>query len=794
MAFKVSARTIFLLGAELISSDGVALYELIKNAFDARSPDVTIRVVNRMEYSTYLQHLEYIDNQIKANADKRELRSYRKSIIMDLDPSVLKFDDLKEDIIQASSWSELKSELEKVNYIEIKDTGSGMSAEDLEDIYLTIGTSVRLNERAKLLDLFSREEVEDTEFRPILGEKGVGRLSALRLGNRLYLKTSRRGEKRWNLLDINWRIFAAGGMIEDVDVSPEIGPHKKDSKESGTLIRISALASEWDVGKLEKIARREFSKLTDPFTPKTRYPIRLRFNGDKVIIPPISKILFSYAHAKLKAEFTVKNNTPRLVGRVEYLLREREKAFTYDGTELIGFSGARSQELLKSSGPFSVEFYWYNRLLLHELEGIGDRKEVSKLIEAWAGGLMLFRDGFRVNPYGNPEDDWLGLDKKAFKSGGYKVNRGQIIGKVNISSIHNRSLVDQTNREGLRECEEKSVLVNILKHVLEVDFRAFLNDVDKEEKAKEPLLTFDDLEERVQNEEEQILISMRLLQRKYPKVDKDTRIITAIRASANRIRTLMKEAEQLAKSYEEGRGELLNLSGLGLMVEIIAHELNRATVHTLTMLAEGEKSALSNDTRNLFEALEAQLKTIQKRLRILDPLSTAGRQSKEWFDLIEWTKEILSEHEAQFKRHGIKHTVRIHPKDASKTLRVRMVKGMFIQIIENLLSNSIYWQKQQKVIDNSFTPEIRVTIDTENKILYFADNGPGIAPKRKEEVFHPFFTTKPPGEGKGLGLFISREIAKYHNVELYLSDRPTFHDDRLDTFALNLEGDNDKNK
>ena len=51
MAFRVTARTVLHLGSELISSDGIALYELIKNALDARSPEVRINVVCRMDFA-----------------------------------------------------------------------------------------------------------------------------------------------------------------------------------------------------------------------------------------------------------------------------------------------------------------------------------------------------------------------------------------------------------------------------------------------------------------------------------------------------------------------------------------------------------------------------------------------------------------------------------------------------------------------------------------------------------------------------------------------------------------------
>ena len=66
---------------------------------------------------------------------------------------------------------------------------------------------------------------------------------------------------------------------------------------------------------------------------------------------------------------------------------------------------------------------------------------------------MLFRDGFRINPYGGPEDDWLELDKRAFRSRGFKLNRQQVIGRVLID-YRNTRLVEQTNREGLTDTPE----------------------------------------------------------------------------------------------------------------------------------------------------------------------------------------------------------------------------------------------------------------------------------------------------------------------------------------------------
>ena len=61
---------------------------------------------------------------------------------------------------------------------------------------------------------------------------------------------------------------------------------------------------------------------------------------------------------------------------------------------------------------------------------------------------MLYRHGFRVLPFGDPDDDWISLDKRAFGSSGFKLNRQQVFGRIRIETPH-RYLSEQTNREGL---------------------------------------------------------------------------------------------------------------------------------------------------------------------------------------------------------------------------------------------------------------------------------------------------------------------------------------------------------
>jgi signal transduction histidine kinase len=779
------ARTVLQLGAELISSDGTAFYELIKNAFDAISPNVTIDIVIRIPYNAYKSHMEFVQQQQTSHSNSKTMRAVmerRNAILQDFDVEAPHTDRIRKRISEATTWEQLGNALDNANYIKFTDTGCGMTLDDLQEDFLTIGTRSRLLQH-------ERQQKTDSSNRPILGEKGLGRLSTMRLGWRLRVNSSTKGETNWNRLKINWRLFSheSDALVEDIVLQPVIGDAKEEPEISGTEIVVFGLKSQWTEEKVREIAASEFNRLTDPFISQSRYPISLRFNEQPVAIPILDKILFEQAHAKVRAEYSIDKEIPILKGHIDYSLRKREKAFSIDQINLLSITKTKSNpKILNELGPFSVEFYWFNRRILEAVEGIGDKKTVQKLVNNWSGGLMVFRDGFRVNPYGSPNDDWLDLDRKALASSGYKVNRKQIVGRVCISRRGNAELTDQTNRQGLRDCDEKQALITILKHILEAQFRAFITKVDDDLRARSPI-SLENLSERIEEEEKQVKKGVELLYRRFPEVKEDIEVVDMLEGSVKRINDLIREVEKLGDSLESDRAKLVYLAGLGLIVEIVAHELNRATRHALSTLAESEFKDLGPNVSDRLDTLQAQLKTLQKRLRILDPLSDPGRQVKEDFDLISWVEDIVSSHEAQFKRHEITCTVRVEPERKPRGMPVKMVKGMIVQILENLLVNSVYWLEQKSTLDDNFSPSIDVVIDTKTRRILVTDNGPGIPTEQREEVFQPFVTTKPPGEGKGLGLYISREIALYHGATLVLSEEPSINEDRLNTFIFTLE-------
>jgi signal transduction histidine kinase len=230
---------------------------------------------------------------------------------------------------------------------------------------------------------------------------------------------------------------------------------------------------------------------------------------------------------------------------------------------------------------------------------------------------------------------------------------------------------------------------------------------------------------------------------------------------------------------------MIQLAGVGLMLEVVAHELARATESTLQLIDQAPAVNLPEDISGVFKTLHALMKMMNKRLRVLDPLSVSARQRKETFNLEELVQDILDGHKAQFQRHKIKVSVTVRAGRKSAIL-LHGVKGLFVQIVENLLSNSIYWLNLTAEDQEDFVPKITIEIGPPPIVLTFTDNGPGIQPELREEVFKAFFSTKDRTRRQGLGLFIARDCAQYHEGSLYLSDERTVHKKRLNTCVLEM--------
>ena len=779
--FKITARTVLELGSELISSDIIAFYELIKNGFDAGTTSgVEVRFDVALCRNTYLRLRE------RAGAAKVDIEAIRKEALeaLNVDASGLLFGLAREQLTNAKSAAGLASALSRIfeaGSVTISDTGSGMSAKELADNFLVIGTASRKREVEKAL---ARGDTKS----PFLGEKGIGRLSAMRLGERLRVETATRKDTKLNVLEIDWSKFSAlDAMLDEIDVSPTTGGAKQKPDWSGTNIVISALSEDWTKPRLKDMAEYDFARLTDPFLDqKTRPRIVLYWNGDRLSIPWMDRKLIEHAHARVEGSYEIEKGVPQLRCTLHAIdlgydhPKETETAVVQLPdlqAAVIGTSGDLQDSALTSVGPFKFEAHWFNRRRLGEIEGIGEMKAVRELQEKWSG-ILLFRDGFRVFPYGEDEDDWLALDRKALRRQGYSLNKTQFIGRVEISRVANPALVDQTNREGLRETQEQQVFLRLMQYVIQEQLFRFMRHMDSQYKGQKVDLR--EAKSEIDRLEARAAGAVRRLRKLSPPegleaVEELQQTLLEFSEFAERARRRIEEVEQESR-------QMVEMAGVGLMVEVVAHELARASENALVNLEGMRSKRVPEDIRLKLESLRAEMKSLSKRVRVLDPLSISGRQRIETFDLDGLVRDTVEAHRSQFARQNIQIKLDL-PK---KPVRVRAVKGMAVQILENLISNSKYWLEMRSTRDSRFEPTITIVAHDNPPTIIYEDNGTGIALENRDKVFQPFFSLKEKAKRRGLGLFIARECAEFNDGSLVLDDHRDPSTGRLHRFTFEL--------
>ena len=782
MSFSFEARTLLELGKELISTDEVALYELIKNAVDAGSPKVEIDVRSRLAHTDYREAVRHLRESVMALS---EVTAFIRGKMEEDESGRCEkcLAELDRTTDRNTYGEKLDAHYAMLNSIEIRDTGEGMSFGDLSDVYLRIGTRHR------------RRQNEGGANN--LGDKGIGRLSAMRLGDLLTVETSKEGEGHWNVLDVNWGVFSHSEdkLVQDIEIAPERGRKKQHRTDHGTTIRIRSLNGNWDSVRFKELLDGKVARFVDPFEAGLANRLLVaRHNGQRVMIPSIPKALLRHAHASCRATFRFDVGDPVIEGKVDYREKRRATAIEARGSEVMTVSRTArkrrakrghaafeerpiSRDALVKLGGFDLEIYWYNRRIVDSIEGLTENKTASRAeIARWSGGPMLYRYGFRVLPFGDPDDDWISLDKTAFGSSGFKLNRQQVFGRIRIHTPH-RYLSEQTNREGLVQSEVSDALTRLVMWVVQVEFRSFINEIDGQEK-----LQF--RKEQLENNEiiraEKTLVravsDLRgMLGGQYEQEIEE--VVSTARDLREEALSVLNRLDEVEKQSTEDREKFVYLAGVGLMTEFIFHELERAVSHTMRVISEVGATPTSVST------LKDQLQTLQKRVAAFDEMTGEKRQTKTRFDLCELVREVLGNHEREFARHCIDCVLDLPEVEFT----IRAVRGMVIQIIENLVVNGAYWLKRQAEYEEGFVPQLVVTVDDEARYMMVQDNGPGVPVSRKERIFHPFVTTKPSGMGKGLGLFIARDMAEYHGWSLD-TESPVgrIRPNRINGFVLQL--------
>jgi hypothetical protein len=291
----------------------------------------------------------------------------------------------------------------------------------------------------------------------------------------------------------------------------------------------------------------------------------------------------------MQASLRFQGEEPIIEGEVNYRPRNRKRPIAQRGAEVYSIAQNVSKrrtkkgdaafqntpirpKALRELGPFDVVVYWYNRLVIDAVEGLTDTKQQTRdEIRKRAGGPMLFRHGFRILPYGEPDDDWAGFDAKAFGRSGFKLNRQQVIGRVSVTAAHT-VLSEQTNREGQVGSDPPHALRTIVTWLLDNEMRALVNDADRDEKlsrreAERVALEFRQTQQQV----EQTLDDIRKRVGPEQKTLID-RLSAQIALRSDECENVVGKTDAMTEELQDEREKFVHLAGIGLMTEFIFHD------------------------------------------------------------------------------------------------------------------------------------------------------------------------------------------------------------------------------
>ena len=460
--FKAAARTLDMLGRQQIAGIPTAISELFKNAHDA-------------------------------DADKVEVDYYRSE-----------------------------------GLLVIRDDGFGMELHDFQEKWLTIATETSITRKSK--------EVQTTRNptkskRPVLGEKGIGRLAIATIAPQVLILTRAKLDDVLSDLTaafLNWQLFECPGLnLQDIRIPLRTFPggslpsngdvaemvahfldmnvHLKKSLDRDKWWKIEATLKDFNVNPQELSSPLGEPSLLNqghgthfyllPLDKNLEYDIDEYANVDKVA--PIQEALLGFTtpsfatddkpviHTAFRIHDTdgsckdlidpnnfftrdeYENADHRIWGKFDDWGQFRGNVSVYGEItkdHIINWSGGKGKKT--ACGPFHVKFAAIEGAARHStLPSVDHAYMLAKTKKI--GGLYIYRDGVRIQPYGNTDYDWLEIELRRTKSASYYYfSYRQMFGIVEIDSTHNARLSEKAGREGFRENLAYRHLRDILRNFL----------------------------------------------------------------------------------------------------------------------------------------------------------------------------------------------------------------------------------------------------------------------------------------------------------------------------------------
>lgn len=617
---------------------------------------------------------------------------------------------------------------DKPEKIVVIDDGIGMDIETVLNAWFEPGTITK------------RKRDVSPGGRLYQGAKGIGRFAAARLAETLYLE-SKRVTKESVFVLINWGIFAEESYLDEVTIDYEVG-HATDLKH-GTRLTLDVLRKEWSKDEYEQLYAR-LSRLISPFNDVTDFKIVLDIPG--------------------YPQYSGEVQPPQLILKPKYLLTGKlnKKGFFTGKILLDGKVYAKiphkkvgGKDAVPACGAFEVEVRAWDRDR-EGLEPIAERmninvQEIRRTLNNYSG-VSIYRDGFRVYPYGQKGNDWLNLDLRSRQIPVRNLANNQVIAAIKISREENANLKDRSTREGLVENEQYNAL--------KAWFIAVLSLL---EEARYDIRPRRESNDKIDPLFEAFDLSVALNQARFA-LGKDHPLTVTLNETEKQVKAGVERIQEVFS-------RLLMRAGLGHMVDIVIHEIgaplgkiNRQLVVLERTLKRYLDDEANEEVLPMISSMKGWLEQIHSLRQRLEPQTPAKRGRPSTFDVYEEIEDNFNLYEALINKQKITYEI----KGSKRPLKVKMNRAALGQILANLIDNAIFWSVNDKGAGNGGQISVQVSALKNGFRLLLSDDGPGVPEEDQARIFEPYFTRKT--NGMGLGLYVARLVIEPYGKLVYRDD------------------------
>lgn len=751
--FVADVHLVQILGEQLIGSEKVGILELIKNSYDAGATECHVWI----ERVPGLPEIEPSDPEV----------------------------------------AELPGPV-----ITITDNGSGMDEDTIKDGWLRPATRIKTSvkqrlkrERKEADKRGTRAEYESlvqsikraNNGRLPLGEKGVGRFAAHRLGEHLTLYTKVAEEPHERMLQIDWNDFDPPddepkdlGAIE-MDLIRREPQHDYAPTNSGTILRIygGREGFEWGEKKLLEIGH-AIANLRSPSRTASELGFNVTFHcpqlSEEIEVPteivPAPFECLAIVDEEGKADIEVRFVPPQTLSKpLPPQTWEKSVDLRKPGEDKNYWLDEDKQLRVPTCGPFTAEVkIWYR---VKEWIDFADWRSFTEYLENF-GGVGVFRDGLSILPAQKASsDDWLKLSTRHIKRG-ERISYYNMAGSVDLLQENTLDLVDRTSREGLLETRpfnDLSLLVQAIIIELELFFKDIREKYSNLKKGKRiPTSTLNK-----QARTASTLLNTIADSYDFTADSLDIKSVIGDSEDAGKsvkaLSSTITQLRQEVRDLEDQSDALLEAAGYGIAIGVAIHEIEKVTSNIYFGLDRFLKRSLSlkreeyaevQRISNLSKSLLNELKRIaplrvtrlerRRKFRVRDSILAArGAFSLSWDDL------------------GIKFI----PPKKSDDFEILGSYGACSQVFANLFDNTTYWLRTSDLSERLIM--VRMNPDTRRVVV--ADSGQGIDEKIRDHLFEPFYSLKTPPSG--LGLY----ICKYYMQQMKGTIRESLDSERIPGFS-----------